>query len=437
MKLTTNTNKEIISPEKTNKLGGAKGVKFNPLLPEFCANPYPVYHHLRSEDPVHQTKSFMSNEWLLTRYDDVKLVLNDPRFYVDDLPERLKHKSFYLRQQGDFNVLTQTISKWLFFLNPPDHTQLRGLVSKAFAPGEVECMRPYIQEIVDELIGKVQDAGVMDIISNLASPLPAIVTAKILGVPTEERTKLTQWAYELFRVFDQPMSLEGYEHLNRVALEFREYFHDLVVEREKKPKEDLISNLIAARDQGGKLSEEELLAFCAMLFSVGQETTENFIGNAMLALLHHPDQMEKLKREPTIIQTAVGELLRYDSPVQLIARVSIADVSIGDKMIRAGERVHLSLGAANRDPAQFPNPDQLDITRRDNRNLPFGSGIHYCLGAALARVQGQIAINTLVQRLPNLKIHTDTIEWRKNIVLRGVKALPVTFTPSKSLSYQQ
>ncbi|BAZ24906.1 cytochrome P450 like protein [Kalymmatonema gypsitolerans NIES-4073] len=289
----------------------------------------------------------------------------------------------------------------------------------------LESMRPQIQKIVDELLGKVQEAGSMDVIADLACPLPAMVTATILGVPTEQQ--LTQWAHDLFYVFDQPISIKDYEYLNKVALEFREYFSSLIAEREKKPKEDLLSYLIAAKNQGGKLNHDELLAICAMLFSVGQETTENLIGNSVLALLHHPDQMQKLKAQPTIINSAIEELLRYDSPVQLISRLAIEDVEIGGETIRAGDRVDLCLGAANRDPAQFPDPDRLDLTRQ-HYSLPFGAGIHYCLGATQARIQGQIAINAIVQRLCDLKLNTNKLEWRKNIVLRGLAALPVTFS---------
>lgn len=420
-------NKKVITSQKTKKLGSAKAFKFNAFDPEFKANPYPIYHRLRTEEPIHSTKKFGSEEWLLTRFADVKAVLNDSRFAVDDLPERLKNKSFYLKQEEDFNGLTLTISKWLFFLEPPDHTRLRGFVSKAFSPVEVESLRPHIQKLVDNLLDSVQEAGVMDIMSDLACPLPASVTAKILGVPNENLSQLIQWGRDLFCVFDQPVSLKKYQHMNNVALEFKEYFCDLIAEREKSPKEDLISNLVAARDQGEKLSGDEILAFCAMFFSVGQETTENLIGNSVFALLHHPDQMEKLKREPTIIKNAVEELLRYDTPVQIIARIATEDVEIGGKIIRAGERVHLCLGAAHRDPAQFSDPDRLDLTRT-NKSLPFGKGIHHCLGAALARSQAQIAINTLVQRFPDLKLGTDTPEWRSNLVLRGLKSLPVTFT---------
>jgi cytochrome P450 len=290
-------------------------------------------------------------------------------------------------------------------------------------------MRPQIHEIVDESINKVRDTGVMDIVVDLSCPLPVIVIARMLGVPAEDSSKLGQWSNEMSRIIDPLMSLEDYDQLNQVAVEFTDYFRDLIVERRKTPKEDLISALIAARDQGDKLSEDELLSVCMVLFVTGEETTVHTIGNGMLALLRHPDQMELLRRNPIIIQSAVEEILRYDSPVQQTARIAMEDVEIGGKTIRAGENVLVSFGAANRDPAQFSKPDQLNLIRDENHHLAFGDSIHYCLGAALARLQGQIAINTLMQRLPDLKLNTDKLEWRKNINIRGLKSLPVSFTP--------
>ena len=420
--------KKVITSKNTSVLGSSKAFKYNPFDPEFKANPYPIYHRLRTEDPIHLTKKFGGEEWLLTRFADVHAVAKDHRFCPDDLPQRIKDKSFYLQEGKDFNELSLTTSKWLFFLEEPDHTRLRGLVSKVFSPREVQSLHPQIQKIVDDLINSVQEAGTMDVMSDFARLLPTSVTAKIVGVPNENLSKLIQWGRDLFYVFDQPVSLKSYEYMNKVALEFKEFFRDLIVEREKRPKEDLISNLIAARDQERKLSQDEILAFCAMFFTVGQETTENMLGNSVFALLSHPEQMEKLKQDPTIIKNAIEELIRYDSPVQIIARIAKEDVEIGGKTIRAGGRVHLCLGAANRDPAKFSQPDILNLTRSETRGIPFGYGMHHCLGAALARAQGQIAINRLVQRLPDLKLNTDRVEWRKNIVLRGLKSLPVTFT---------
>jgi cytochrome P450 len=419
-------NKETISPGKVKQPGAAKAFKFNPFLAEFQVDPYPTYHRLRVEDPVH--RSF--DTWVLTRYADVKAVLRDPRFGADQVPKRIKNKSHYFEeQQRDIKTLVQMSGKFFFYLDPPDHTRLRGLVSKAFSAKVVEHMRPQIHEIVDESINKVRDTGVMDIVVDLSCPLPVIVIARMLGVPAEDSSKLGQWSNEMSRIIDPLMSLEDYDQLNQVAVAFTEYFRDLIVERRKRPKEDLISALIAARDQGDKLSEDELLSVCLMLFVTGEETTVHTIGNGMLALLRHPDQMELLKRNPTIIQSAVEEILRYDSPVQQTARIAIEDVEIGDKTIRSGENVLVSLGAANRDPAQFSNPAQLDLIRDENHHLAFSDSIHYCLGAALARLQSQIAINTLVQRLPNLKLTTEKLEWRKNINIRGLKSLPVSFTP--------
>ena len=422
----TKHNKETISPGKVKQPGAAKAFKFNPFLAEFQSDPYPTYHRLRVEDPVH--RSF--DTWVITRYADVKAVLRDPRFGADQVPKRIKNKSHYFEeQQRDIKTLVQMSGKFFFYLDPPDHTRLRGLVSKAFSAKVVERMRPQIHEIVDESINKVRDTGVMDIVVDLSCPLPVIVIARMLGVPAEDSSKLGQWSNEMSRIIDPLMSLEDYDHLNQVAVAFTEYFRGLIVERRKRPKEDLISALIAARDQGDKLSEDELLSVCLMLFLTGEETTVHTIGNGMLALLRHPDQMELLKRNPTIIQSAVEEILRYDSPVQQTARIAREDVEIGDKIIRSGENVLVSLGAANRDPAQFSNPAQLDLIRDENHHLAFSDSIHYCLGAALARIQSQIAINTLVQRLPNLKLNTEKLEWRKNINIRGLKSLPVSFTP--------
>ena len=424
MEPNVNTNHQVKSPEN----GATKSFKFNPFDLEFRADPYSTYQSLRSTEPVHWS---LIGVWVLTSYVDVKGVLTDKRFGADPLPKRLKEKHQYAQnKEKGFDTLGEASSKFLFYMNPPDHTRLRGLVSKAFSLGVVESMRPQIQKVIDELLSKVLDRGGMDIIFDLAGPLPVIVIANLLGIPSQDCHKLHEWSNDLSRTLDPLISLKEYEDLNTVALQFRKYINDLIAEREKKPQQDLISALITARDQGDRLREDELWTICMQLFVTGEETTVNTIGNGMLALLHHPEQMEKLKQEPTLIPSATEEVLRYESPVQFTGRYATENIEIGGKTIKKDERVLLCLGAANRDPAEFPDPDRLDITRRENRHLAFADGIHYCLGAALARVQAQIAINTLVQRLPNLKLNTDKLEWRKNIYLRGLKSLPVTFTPS-------
>jgi pimeloyl-[acyl-carrier protein] synthase len=426
MDIIFNQNEHTTGSLKTQKPSGVKTINFNPFHPEFYQNPYPMYHRLRSEEPIHKSVMGM---WVLTRYIDVKAVLWDPRFRTDQLPKRLAEKGQRI-EQLEFDSLTIAISKWLLFLDPPDHTRLRRIASKALLHWTGERIRPLICTTVEELLSKVRYTGFMDIIADFASPLPTIVIAKMLGVPEADHNQLHRWSDELFHhIFEPLISLEGYEYLNQISQKFIEYFQGLIAEREKNPQDDLLSFLIAGRDQGEHLSEDELLSICIVLFSAGEQTTSNLIGNGMLALLRHPEQMEKLKQEPNIIQSAVEELLRYDSSTQIVAREAIEDVVIGDQTIRSGEQVFLCLGAANRDPAQFPNPDCLDFTRSENCHLAFGSGIHYCVAAAQARSQGQIAINALVQQLPNLRFQTETLEWRKHMILRSLKALPVTFVP--------
>lgn len=403
-----------------------KRLEFNPFSPEFQADPYPIYQMLRTADPVHQVKGFKFDQWFLSRYKDVYAVLNDARFKVDDLPERLADKALHLKQAGDFEPLIQTVSNWLFFLEPPDHTRLRSLVQKAFSGMKVEPLRPRIEAIVNHLLDQVEGKQ-MDIMIELAAPLPAWVSSEILGMPMGDRATLTQWAYTLFHVFDQPLSLQDYQHINQVALQFKEYFGKLITDFRKNPQDNLISNLIQLCDQEGKLSEAELLGFLSMLFSVGQETTENLIGNGVFALLNHPESLESLKQNPHLMGSALEELLRYDSPVQIISRTAIEPVEIDGKTIQKGDKVNLLLGAANRDPEKFPEPDRLSWDRKESSRLPFGSGIHYCLGAELARLQGQVALSGLIQRLPQLQLHSEKAERRKNIVLRGFKVLSVTF----------
>jgi len=422
----SNTNNNVSNTD-TKKSESAKKLQFNPFDREFHANPYPTYHRLRSEEPLH--RYFFGGDLVLTRYCDVKAVLRSGRTRSDKHPKFIEQTNQYLQNKGkNLNALADASKQFLFYLNPPDHTRMRSLVVKAFSPVVVERMRPHIQEIVDKLLDQVRHTGTIDIIADLASPLPVTVISRMLGIPHETQDQLHEWANILARILDSPISLDEYEAMNKVIEEFQEYLRILIAEREKNPKEDLISALIAARDQSDRLSQDELLSICILLFATGEETTVNTIGNGMLALLRHPDQMEKLKSEPTIIQSAVEEILRYDSPVQISGRIVTDNIEIGNQTIQGGENLVLCLGSANRDPAVFPNSDRFDINRRENNHLAFGDGIHHCLGSALARAQAQIAINTLVQQFPNLKLASDKPEWRKNIVLRGLKALPVTFS---------
>ena len=395
-------------------------VLFDPFLPEFNADPYPFYHRLREADPVHRSPLGF---WVLTRYDDCVMVLRDPRFGRAGFEGVLESVYGNTVEQG-------RLPTSMLFRDPPDHTRLRGLVSRAFTPRVVEALRPRIQQIVDGLLDRVQSAGRMEVISDLAYPLPVIVISEMLGVPEEDRERIKQWSADIARSLDAiglPTDPEIVDRGRTGRRAIGDYFRSLIPDRKKRPRGDLLSLLIEAEEQGDKLSEGELLATCVLLYIAGHETTVNLIGNGLLALLRHPKELERLRDEPSLIQSAVEELLRYDGPVQRTARITNADVELGEHKIPKGSMVVPVIGAANRDPAHFPDPDRLDVSRPDNRHIAFGFGIHFCLGAPLARLEGQISLGTLLHRLPRLALSTERPEWRESQVLRGLKALPVSF----------
>ena len=395
--------------------------------PDIMANPYPLYQELRDQAPVHWSPGF--DNWLVTRYSDVVSGARDPRLssarmatFLGQLPESAR---------DDVLPLVRMASASLAFTDPPDHTRLRALVNRAFTPRVAESMRPRIQAIVDELLAKVQDGERFDLIADFAFPLPAIVIAEVVGVPPEDRSRLKRWSDNMIAFAGNRFLPDRAMVAQRNQLEFRDYVNDIVAKRRLEPKDDLISSLIAIEDEGDVLSEDEMLALIISFLVGGHETTTNLIANGMLALLRHPDQMQKLRDDPSLIGTAVEELLRYDSPVQRINRVATEDLEVGGELIGKGQFVLLMLGAANRDPAQFPNPDRLDITRQSNRHVSFGYGIHFCVGAPLARVEGQVAINSIVRRLPRLSLEGDAVlEYEKNVAFRALKSLPLTFQRS-------
>jgi len=395
-------------------------VLFDPFLPEFNADPYPFYHRLREADPVHQSPLGF---WVLTRYDDCVMVLRDPRFGRAGFEGLLESVYGNTVEQG-------RLPTSMLFRDPPDHTRLRGLVSRAFTPRVVEGLRPRIQQIVDGLLDRVQGAGRMEVISDLAYPLPVTVISEMLGVPEGDRERIKQWSADIARSLDAiglPTDPEIVDRGRTGRHAIGDYFRSLIPERKKRPRGDLLSLLIEAEEQGDKLSEGELLATCVLLYIAGHETTVNLIGNGLLALLRHPKELERLRDAPSLIQSAVEELLRYDGPVQRTARITNADVELAEHKIPKGSMVVPVIGAANRDPAHFPDPDRLDVSRPDNRHIAFGFGIHFCLGAPLARLEGQITLGTLLHRLPRLALSTERPEWRESQVLRGLKALPVSF----------
>jgi hypothetical protein len=401
----------------------ANKVLFNAFDPEFHANPYPLFDCLRQEDPVHKS-SF--GTWIITRYADAVSILNDKRFQVDNLPERLQLKSAYLKE-GDLQTLSQTINQWFLFLNPPDHTRLKRVVTPAFSPTAIEAIRQKIQAIVDDLLAKVQQKGEMDIIKDLASPLSALTIAEIFGFPKEDYQKLIRWSSEEFFILQQPWSLEAYQHQNQIFIENKEYLIEKVAECKKQPNDGLISYLINQKNIENQLTEEEIISTCILINTGAQDSTRSLIGNGILALLTHPESLVYLQQNPREIKNAVEEFVRYDSPIQYVARRPMEDVEIAGKFIPSGDTVIVYIGAANRDPEEFTNPHQLDFTRR-NRHIAFGGGIHHCLGIFLAKIEAQIAINTLIQSLSDIRINTDKLDWHESIALRGLKTLPVKFT---------
>ena len=392
---------------------------FNPMDPEFLADPYPTYHRLRAEDPVHQSPLGF---WVLTRYEDVSAVLRHPRFIKEPLAALVA-----ARFGAD---VPRGMGLSMLDRDPPDHTRLRALVSKAFTPRVVEGLRPRIRQIVDGLIVRAQAVGAMDLIEEFAYPIPVNVICEMMGVPVQDHERFKGWSLDIARGLDSVWLPPDSEVPRRSAAArhaISGYFRELIAARRASPRGDLLSALIAAEEAGDKLSEEELVATCILILIAGHETTVNLIGNGVLALLRHPDELDRLRRTPALITSAVEELLRYDGPVQRTARVASDDATIGGRTIRTGDMVMPFIGAADRDPAQFPDPDRLDLSRGDNRHLAFGWGIHFCLGAPLARVEGQIAIDALVRRLPRLALVGDTPEYRQSLTLRGLKTLPVKF----------
>ena len=394
---------------------------FHLLDPQVLADPYPLYHRLRGEDPVHWDPYL--HAWVVTSYRDVVTVFQ--KFSADRTPTPEHLRAIGLEQ---LTPIAQVMVRQMLFLDPPAHGRIRGLASKAFTPRRVESLRGHIEEIVEDLLDAVQAQGRLDIIADLAYPLPAIVTAELLGVPTSDRDQLKAWSEDFAEV------LGNFQHNpDRAARvvksvgEMSDYFRAQVAEHRAQPKDDLISAMVTAEQDGDRLSEEEIVANLIVTMVGGQETTTNLIGNGMLALLRHRDQFEKLKADPALVPSAVEELLRYESPSQHTARLAPDDVELGGKQIRKRQAVIAVMGAANRDPDRFPDPDRLDIERQDNRHVAFAWASHFCFGAPLARLEGQIAFTALLKRLPAMQLAPGPIAWRENLGLRGLTGLDVTF----------
>ncbi len=396
----------------------------NILSPEFKSNPFPIFARLRAEQPVYcTTLPDKSSVWLLSRYEDVLLLLKDERFAKN------RHNALtpeQLRKQPWVPPMFHPLERNMLDLDPPDHTRLRQLVHKAFTPHLIEQMRARVERLANELLDAVAGKGEMDLIRDYALPLPMTIITEILGVPPRDRDKFHKWSKVI-------VSVSQFNANWRVILaiwKFNRYLRRFFKVRRADPLDDLVSALIRAEEAGDKLSEDELLAMVFLLLVAGHETTVNLIGSGTLELLQHPDQMDNLRRDPSLIKPAVEELLRFTAPVFMTTeRYARHNVTIHDVTIPRGGMTLGVIGSANRDETVFENPDTLDITRENKKHLSFGHGIHYCLGAALARLEAQIAVNILLDRAPNLRLKDspESLRWRPSLILRGLETLPVGF----------
>jgi cytochrome P450 len=401
----------------------------NLLRPDILADPYPFYHRLRSADPVHWDEEM--GYWVLTRYADVVAILRNPQFSSARAGQSEADWQLPPELHETLGPVVRAIMRQMLFLDPPDHTRLRGLVNRAFTPRVVDAMRGHIQAIVDDLLDGILASGHgrLELIGDFAYPLPAIVIAEVLGVPPEDRDQFLIWSSDFGLLLDDIKSEDAAMQAMHGVAEFIAYFRRIIDERRSRPRDDVLGALMAAEERGDRLSDDELMGNCILLLAAGHGTTTHLLGNGLLALLRHPEQMALLRDNPQVASSAVAELLRFDCPVQTTGRLATANVEVGGKQIRAGQGVTLRLGAANRDPQQFAEPDRLNLTRPDNRHLAFGYGIHFCVGAPLARLEAEIAFGALVRRLPGLRLDADELTWDQSVVFRGLTRLPLSFDP--------
>lgn len=388
------------------------GATFNPVSSKLRKNPYTVYRRLREKDPVHRSRLF--DGWVLSKHAHVDAVLRDQHQFANDV----RNASDSVTDQSQDEVHS------MLYLDQPDHTRLRSLVSQAFTRGAIQVIKPRIEEIVDELLDQVDGDQSFDAIQTLADPLPVIVISELLGVPPEDRDRFKAWSTDVASVLEPRETRQDWKRIDQAREALMAYFDPIIEARYEDPRDDLISALAMAEEDGEKLTHREVLVTLLLLLVAGNETTTNLIGNGLLALLQHPDQLDRLRQDPSLIDSAIEEMLRFDSPVQIDSRTALVDQEIGGKQIRRGQQVLLLIGAANRDPEAFPDPDVLDLTRTARSHMSFGRGIHHCLGAPLARMEGQIAFGKLLERFPHMRLAGNP-RFRDRVVLRGLRSLPI------------
>ena len=392
------------------------GVAYNPLSARMAQDPYPFYATLRARDPVHRSR--LMHSWLFTRHADVGAILRDHRRFGNDP----RNGNLSARQPA---MLPAPDKLTMLLLDPPDHTRLRALVNKAFTPRAVNALEPRIRSSLVSLLDAIDDSAAFDLMKAVAQPLPVIVIAEMLGVPPEDRGRFKVWSAQRARLLEPIIGRRERRLADEAGRAFDAYFGAIIEARRTEPRDDILSALVQAEDEGERLTARETLNMLRLLLSAGNETTTNLIGNGVLALLRNPDELQRLREDPSLIPAAVEELLRYDSPVQVDFRRVLQDCEVNGFPVRKRDNIVVLLGAANRDPDVFENPDRLDIARNARSHFAFGRGIHHCLGAALARLEGRIVLEMLLDRFPSMSLLTDRPRFHKSIVLRGLESLPV------------
>jgi cytochrome P450 len=398
------------------------GVTYNPLSHRVFTDPYPTYHTLRTRDPIHW--SSLSSAWVVSRYHDIDTILRDHRRFSNDFENRTLSR----RRQGQLNP---AVDKSMLFIDPPDHTRLRSLVSKAFTPKTIEKMELRVRAIMSELLDQIPDPASFDLMQAIANPLPVIVIAELIGVPPKDRGQFKVWSNQRARTLEPTITTRERDIAAEAGKALTAYFLGIINERRANPRDDLISALVAVEEGGDKLTEDEMVVMLRLLLVAGNETTTNLIGNGLLALLRHPEQLQLLRRQPDLMPSAIEELLRYDAPVQTDIRTALEDMELGGKLIRKGQGVLLLIGSANRDPEVYSEPDRLDLTRHETSHIAFGRGIHQCIGAPLARLEGRIAFAMLLERFEDIHLLTDRPQFKDHVVLRGLETLPTGARPTR------
>jgi cytochrome P450 len=412
----------IISSIEGSALKSTTVLSLTELLdPEVLANPYPLFRRLQTEDPVHWDPYL--HAWIVTRYADVVTVLRD--FSADRTPTPEHLTEIGLQELAP---IAQVMVKQMLFLDPPTHTRIRRLASYAFTPDRVKVLRGHICDIMESLIDAVAPRGCMDVIADVAEPLPYTVTAEMLGVPVDDAPQLKAWSQDFAEMLGNfQHNPEHAPRVRRSVDEMTKYFQSAIRNIRRHPREGLIHSFLTADVEGDRWTEEEIVANTIITMVGGQETTTNLIGNGVLTLWSHPEELHRLKADLSLIPAGVEEMLRYEPPSQHTGRLAHADVELGGKLIRRRQAAIAVMAAGNRDPARFPEPDRFDIMRSDNRHLSFGWAAHFCFGAALARIEGQVAFESMLRRMPDLALKPSKLNWRTNLGLRGLTSLPVTF----------